>query len=328
MAVVCPRVPAVLSRPSSPGEATILFQKEGAVAVVCPRVPAVLSRPSSPGEATILSQKDLDWLQSGVVFPPPPALQNRRRSVPWRQVKRRERRAALKFGYSTSATLKCPTSTLPCKYSGVSGQLPHGRFKRLDRSAASGPATPPPEAVRRPTLAPTAWAPFGGCTNLIIEKRFMRRFAARTPREVSGCPVRRRKELPVLNLWRRSRKAINRELHALNGNTSTPVSQLPSSAAALSQSDTDSMEPPATGFQRELDVVERQLRVLAERRARVEAELLHITCEETFLRRQQRRLLNGIFGAKYGEAAGAVDDSPLLDVGTLPALEGPLRSFT
>ena len=83
------------------------------------------------------------------------------------------------------------------------------------------------------------------------------------------------------------------------------------------------MESPATVFQRELDVVERQLRVLAERRARVEAELLHITCEETFLRRQQRRLLNGIFGAKYGEAANTVDDSPLLDVGTLPALEGP-----
>ena len=104
--------------------------------------------------------------------------------------------------------------------------------------------------------------------------------------------------------------------------------QLPSSAAALSQSDTDSMESQATVFQRELDVVERQLRVLAERRARVEAELLHITCEETFLRRQQIRLLNGIFGAKHGEAANAVDDSPLLDVDTLPALEGPLRSFT
>ena len=164
MAVACPRVPAVLSRPSSPGEATILFQKEGAVAVVCPRVPAVLSRPSSPGEATILSEKDLDWPQSGVVFPPPPAPHKGRRSVPWRQVKRRERRAAL-----------------------------------------------------------TAWAPIGGCTNLIIEKWFMRWFAARTRREVSGCPVRRRKELPLLNLWRRSRKAINRDLHALNGNTSTPV---------------------------------------------------------------------------------------------------------
>ena len=38
--------------------------------------------------------------------------------------------------------------------------------------------------------------------------------ATRTRREKSGCPVRPRKELPVLNLWRRSRKAINRELHA------------------------------------------------------------------------------------------------------------------
>ena len=87
VAVVSPRVPAILSRPSSPGEATILSQKEGAVAVrmptrarngsckpeggcrvVGPRVPAILLRPSSPGEATILSQKDLDWLQSGWSF--------------------------------------------------------------------------------------------------------------------------------------------------------------------------------------------------------------------------------------------------------------------
>ena len=156
VAVVSPRVPTILFRPSPPGEATVLSQKEGAVAVVCPRVPAILPQPSSPGEATVLSEKDLDWLQSGVVFPPPPAPQKGRRSVPWRQIKRRERRA-LKFGYSTSVTLKCPRSTLPCKYSGVSGLLPHGRFKRLERSAASGPATPPPEAVRRPTLAPTAW---------------------------------------------------------------------------------------------------------------------------------------------------------------------------
>ena len=57
VAVVCPRVLAVLSRPSSPGEATILSQKEGAVAVVCPRVPAILPQPSSPGEATILYEK-------------------------------------------------------------------------------------------------------------------------------------------------------------------------------------------------------------------------------------------------------------------------------
>ena len=48
------------------------------------------------------------------------------------------------------------------------------------------------------------------------------------------------------------------------------------------------MASPATVFWRDLDTVERQLRVLADRKASVEAELLHITCEETFLRRQQR----------------------------------------
>ena len=44
-------------------------------------------------------------------------------------------------------------------------------------------------------------------------------------REKCGCPAR--KELPVLNMWRRSRKAINRELHAVNRNTSTPVAASP-----------------------------------------------------------------------------------------------------
>ena len=42
------------------------------------------------------------------------------------------------------------------------------------------------------------------------------------------------------------------------------------------------------------------MRVLADRRAGVEAELLHITCEETYLRKQQRRLLHGILAAKHG----------------------------
>ena len=82
------------------------------------------------------------------------------------------------------------------------------------------------------------------------------------------------------------------------------------------------MASPANVFQRDLDDVERQLRVLADRRVRMEAELLHITCEETFLRRQQRRLLNGIFRAKHGEEAKAADDSPVLDVPSILAPEG------
>ena len=74
---------------------------------------------------------------------------------------------------------------------------------------------------------------------------------------------------------------------------------------------------------RNLDSVERQLRVLADRRARVEAELLLVTCEETFLRRQQRRLLHNVFALKHGEDADAVEDGRLLDVPSVPAPEGP-----
>ena len=48
------------------------------------------------------------------------------------------------------------------------------------------------------------------------------RMARSTKPAESGCPVRRRKLLPVLN-WRRSRKDVNRELHAENGNTSSSV---------------------------------------------------------------------------------------------------------
>ena len=59
----------------------------------------------------------------------------------------------------------------------------------------------------------------------------------------------------------------------------------------------------------DLDSVEAELRVLADPRARVEAELLCITYEETLLRRQQRRLLHGMFAEKHGEGADASDDS-------------------
>ena len=98
----------------------------------------------------------------------------------------------------------------------------------------------------------------------------------------------------------------------------------PAAAAASSQSDTESVASPATVSQRDLDTVEGQLRVLADRRVRVEAELLHITCEETFLRRQQRRLLHHIFPLKHGEDADAAEDGPLLDFPSVPAPEGPV----
>ena len=70
------------------------------------------------------------------------------------------------------------------------------------------------------------------------------------------------------------------------------------------------MASPTAVLKRDEDGVEVQLRGLADRWARVEAELLRITWKETFLRRQQRRLLHGIFAAEHGEDADAVECSP------------------
>ena len=58
----------------------------------------------------------------------------------------------------------------------------------------------------------------------LVERRFIRRMRKRTTPSESGCPVHHRRTLPVLNMWHRPRKAVNRELHALNGNTSSSVS--------------------------------------------------------------------------------------------------------
>ena len=69
-----------------------------------------------------------------------------------------------------------------------SGQLPHGRFKRLDRSEVY-------EASGETRQTGAVW-----------------------------CPVRPRRTLPVLNIWHRPRKEVNRELHALNGNASSLAS--------------------------------------------------------------------------------------------------------
>ena len=60
--------------------------------------------------------------------------------------------------------------------------------------------------------------------SFLVERRFLRRMRKRTTPSESGCPVRHRRTLPVLNMWHRPRKAVNRELHALNGNTSSSVS--------------------------------------------------------------------------------------------------------
>ena len=86
-------------------------------------------------------------------------------------------------------------------------------------------------------------------------------------------------------------------------------------ASARSQ---ESVASPTAVLERDLLGVETKLRGLADRRARVEAELVRITCEETFLRRQQCRLLLGIF-AKHGEDPDAVDFDPEVQVAGVPA---------
>ena len=155
----------------------------------------VLYRSPSADGTAILTEKELDWLQSGVVFPRAPPLQKGPSSVSWRQVKRRERRAARKFWVPPFATLHRRATPPPCKLSGVSGQLQLGRSQRLGRIAPSGPAAPSLTAalkVQSLTVPHSAGAPSGCWVNLVIERR------------------------------RQSRKAVNRELHALNGNTATP----------------------------------------------------------------------------------------------------------
>ena len=89
-----------------------------------------------------------------------------------------------------------------------------------------------------------------------------------------------------------------------------------------SPSGTESVASPTAALKRDLEGVEAQLLGLADRRARVEGELLRITCEETFLRREQRRLLHGIFAAKHGEDVDAVECSPEVEVAFGPAPTG------
>ena len=175
------------------------------------------------------SEQETDWLQSGVVFPPAPAPQKGRSSVSWRQAKRRERCAARKFGVQAAAAYYHPTTALLCKFSGVSGQLHLGRSRRRGLSATSEPRRPSPTAFKvKGTAVAQGVRVSSAChSNLALEKRCMRWMAMLTRREKSCCPVRPRKELlPFLNIWHRSRKAVNRELHALSGNTSTPWQRL------------------------------------------------------------------------------------------------------
>ena len=121
---------------------------------------------------------------------------------------------------------------------------------------------------------------------------------------------------------------LNKPFCSLSAQSSTPsaamaaASSCAGSQVPTSQSDTESVAPPTAALKRDLEGVEAQLRGLADHRARVEAGLLCITCEETFLRRQQRRPLQCIFAATHGEDAHAVDCSPEVEVAFGPAPTG------
>ena len=90
----------------------------------------VLYRSPSADGTAILTEEELDWLQSGVVFPRAPPPQKGRSSVSWRQVKRRESRAARK-------------------------QL--GRSQRLGRITPSGPAPPSLTAALKVSGSGCGW---------------------------------------------------------------------------------------------------------------------------------------------------------------------------
>ena len=87
---------------------------------------------------------------------------------------------------------------------------------------------------------------------------------------------------------------LNKPFCSLSAQSSTPSVALAASSCAgsrvpTSQSDIESAASHSAVLKRELEGVEAQLRGLADRRARVEAELLRITCEEKLLRRHLRR---------------------------------------
>ena len=210
--------------------------RESRVAVVSLRVLAVLPSSSLSARTPFLQSNRLSWTGRSPrwSFHRLPLPRRGRSWVTWWQANHRDRRAARKFGVQASPTHCHQTAALPRKFSEVSGQLRQGRLKRLAQPVISGPVVPSPAVseVKGPTVASSARKSFCSCAKLSLEKRFMRRMAMRTLREKSGFPVRPRKELPVLNIWRRSRKAINRELHALNGNTSNPVAEERSASSA------------------------------------------------------------------------------------------------
>ena len=94
------------------------------------------------------------------------------------------------------------------------------------------------------------------------------------------------------------------------------------SMVARSQSDTESVASPTTVLERTSLEWKPNSEVWRTGVRGLKRNWCASTCEETFLRRQQRRLLLGIFAAKHGEEPDAVDFDPEVEVAGVPAPEG------
>ena len=149
------------------------------------------------------------------------------RPVSVRQVKRRESRLLHKLHLHPRQVLSARSSADTCKFSGVSGLLRSRRPRRPSVRKSSAARVGPLPFTGRVDVSGAAAveSPVQSSPdmNFLVERRFIRRMRKRTRPSESGCLVRHRRALPVLNMWHRPRKAVNRELHALNGNTSSSV---------------------------------------------------------------------------------------------------------
>ena len=153
VASITPRTFALLSKSPSSEGVTFLMKVvfcKSAAGFVGPLTLAIFYQsPFSAGTA-VLMEEELDWLQSGVVFPCAPPPQKGRPLVSMRQVKRREGRLLHKFHFHHCPPRSARHSTDTCRFSGVSGllcsRLPKWSSVRKNNDAR--PVSPPSWAGR------------------------------------------------------------------------------------------------------------------------------------------------------------------------------------
>ena len=198
----------------------LLGMHRSRVASMSPRKLAILSKsPSSDGVAVLMKVAFYTGA-AGFVSPLVLAILSKR------QVKRREGREGRLFHFSHCPPRPTGASAHTCRFSGVSGLLCSRRSKwsSVRKNSDVRPGSFQGRVDVAEATARDAPAQIPHCTNLLIERRFVRRVAKRTRPARSGCLLRHRGTLLALNIWHRPRKAVNRELHALNGNLSSSAS--------------------------------------------------------------------------------------------------------